>query len=201
MVKFHTHVLQHREDTTRGADSLRLSSAETGHGYTVIDNRDKDILAGRKVGFVECDAEFVSFVDDDDETLITKQQIETILVVNAPALFTNSLVSGMQSQPVQVHDSIDVWTLHAERRGYIRPHQTIVYRREVAIELLEQSEKLIARHGWHKNSVDHVMRLLASVSVGWAYWPVITYKWYRHQGGEHRIRPMENSKIRKFFLG
>jgi hypothetical protein len=201
VVRLHTHVLQHREDTTRGADSLRLSCADTGHGYTVIDNRDKDILAGRKVGFLECDAEFVSFVDDDDETLLTRQHVDSILAASAPALFTDSIVTGGIATQRQVAPAFTQWSLHAEKRGYIRPHQTIVYRREVAAGLLAQGEALIAKHGWDKNSIDHVMRLLASVSFGWVYLPAVTYKWHRHAGGEHMKRPTQNNAIRKFFMG
>jgi hypothetical protein len=198
--KLQIHVLQSRPDVMSGATSVIDRAESAGYSYKIIDNTGKSILNGRKIGYLECQSEFVSFVDDDDETLLSSKNVEDMIALNSNAVFTNSITKTALSESIQISTAFSEWNLMLEKRGYIRPHQTIVYQTAFAVELFLQAEKLIVKNGWHPNSVDHVMRLLVSATVGWKYFPDLTYKWNRHAEGEHAKRLKQNNEIRQFFL-
>lgn len=194
------HVLQSRADVKIGADSI-VSCSNAGYLYCVVNNHNKDILTGRVVGYNETDAEYVSFVDDDDQTMLTAEHVSAILNKAKPALFTNSITSSNGIDRVQVPEIFKEWNLNLEKRGYIRPHQTIVYQKHVALELLKTTQQIISAKQWDRNDCDVLMRMLASISYGWDYLPEVTYKWNVHSAGEHFKRPQRIQEIRKYIFG
>lgn len=196
--KLHIHILQSRSNISDCIFSLDESKCS----YTIINNFDKGIMSGRLIGFEQSDSEFVSFVDDDDQTLLNPDIIYSLTQLNKPALFTNSLmISPTGRSNYQVPISINNWTLHLEKRGYIRPHQTIIYRRDILKDLIKDTCNLIYENNWSENDFDIIMRFLVSANIGWHYEPIITYKWMIHMNGDHFKRQPRILEIRKFILG
>lgn len=194
------HVLNSRVNVTTGVESL-IACASAGYFYRVVNNRGKDILHGRTIGYNETDSKYVSFVDDDDETMLTKEHVQEIILRDKPALFTNSVTVDKEIEKVQVSPVFRKWNIHSEKSGYIRPHQTIVYQKDVALDLLKATKDIIKNNHWDPNDCDVVMRMLASVLYGWDYFPEVTYRWNVHLGGDHFKRPHRATQIRKYIFG
>jgi hypothetical protein len=190
------HVLQTRDDISNCLNSLKSS----GCSISVIDNKGKNILTGRESGFKEGDLPFVSFCDDDDESMLTTDLVDSLLGHNADALYTNSIVSYSTgyTHPLSFK-GVTEWNLTSETRGITKPHQTIIYRRDFALNALKEAKKIIQKQDWLPNDCDFVMRLIVSYGVGWKYVPITTYKWNIHNSNDHARSHSHFQKIRRYF--
>lgn len=73
------HVLSTR-DTNTIAHNARLLKA-IGVQLRVIENKGASVAHGRHKAFFETDSTFVSYIDDDDILMITKEHIENIVLL------------------------------------------------------------------------------------------------------------------------
>ncbi len=78
-----------RDDNTLETNSTYLATC--GLKLRPIDNKGKSVLYGRIKAYNETNANLVSYIDDDDYSMLTKDSIEFIRVLNKDALITNSL--------------------------------------------------------------------------------------------------------------
>lgn len=193
------HVLQHRpkgDFLNRCLDSLYKEAVP----FCVIPNEGKTILEGRYAG-CDVDATHVSYVDDDDELLLTADTANELINLNKPAIFTNSYIAAL-GQPVKlcVPKKTTQWTILGEKEYKCRPHQTTIFEKELAISLLDEVSSLCRIHGWDTNACDFILRSIVSTTIGWHYDPRITHRWHIHSGNHHKTAQSQFKEIRNYFF-
>lgn len=191
------HMLVTRDVNTYEANSVYL--ATSGETVRQIDNRDRSVLYGRIKAYSETDAELVSFIDDDDYSLLTSAHLEAIKSLNKDALFTNSLFKTYKSWIPLCNSTVTEYKKLYEDNSMLCPHQTIVLRRTLALDLLRETEQLIKDKSWCTNATDYILRNLISNKDLWYYYPEITYKWVNQNNGLHTTQVSLNQEIRKYF--
>ena len=186
-----------RDVNTYEANSVYLATC--GEAVRQIDNRGHSVLYGRIKAYSQTDAELVSFIDDDDYSLLTSVHLEAIKLLNKDALFTNSLFKTYKSWIPLCHRRVVKYKKLYEDQSMLCPHQTIVLRRTLALELLKEVQQLIKDKGWCENSADYVLRKLISHKELRFYYPEVTYKWVNQNNGLHTTQVSLNQEIRKYF--
>jgi hypothetical protein len=181
-------------------DRCLASVKSTGAAIRIIENEGKTISAGREQAYEECEAQFVSFVDDDDTSLLTPSEVFRLCSMDKPALFTNGVTVFRGDKSPCVPPSVTQWTLDQERRQIVRPHPTIIYRASVARLLMRESLRLIAANGWHANTFDYVMRCVASITIGWHYDAAKTYQWNIGHDSHHQVNAAQFYPLRGYFF-
>lgn len=191
------HMLVTRDVNTFEANSNFLHLA--GQTLRQIDNRGRSVLYGRLKAYSESDSSHVSFIDDDDFTMLNKRHVEDIIALNKDALFTNSLFVTYKAWIPLCNTSITEYRKQHENVSDLCPHQTIVLKRSLALELLNEVSVLLKQKGWSENSADFVLRKLISHKELWHYYPEITYKWVNQSNGLHTTQVSLYNEIRKYF--
>jgi hypothetical protein len=197
-MKLSMHILKGR----RSGDMFKrcVASAElSGIDYTVINNLKKNILVGRRRGF-DCDGTHITMLDDDDETLLTRDKGIELMLLNKPAIFTNSYVIGINGG-INVPEYIREWRIEHEQNRLCRPHATMIIEKDFAVHTLNEVAAQIKAHNFHPNFTDFIFRCIISTTVGWHYDTALTYKWYIHPGGHHVLNRSEFVDIRRHFFG
>jgi hypothetical protein len=183
-------------------DRCLNSAIETGANVRVIENTGKDILTGRIQGYMETDSKFVSFIDDDDFSLLKPDVANSLMDLNEKALFTNGIKMRNGEWAYKVLPKYTKWTLDLEKQQEIRPHATIIYQGNFAKELLTDSISLIEKKNWDVNTIDYVMRAMVSTTIGWHYVNVSTYQWNIGADSHHINQGMFLfPELRKYFFG
>lgn len=200
MTNLIVHILQGRPP---GAFLNRCvaSIEKTQLNYVIVPNEGKSILSGRYAGY-DVDATHVSYLDDDDEIMLSATAAQELMLLGKPAIFTNSyaVMEGRADKPCIPLD-IKQWSLRSEKARECRPHQTLILEKDTAVSILKETELLQKQKGWYENTCDFTFRLMVSTTVGWHYDPRLTYKWYVHAGGHHQTCQNRFSEIRNYFLG
>lgn len=191
------HMLVTRDINTFEANNNFLRLAE--QDLRTIDNRGKSVLYGRTKAYSETDDSHVSFIDDDDFTILNKRHIEEIIALDKDALFTNSLFVTYKAWIPLCNTSITEYKKRYEDISDLCPHQTIVLKRTLALDLLKEVSDILKQKGWCENTADYVLRLLISKKELWYYYPEITYKWVNQSNGLHTTQVSLNNEIRKYF--
>lgn len=191
------HMLVTRDINTFEANNNFLRLAE--QDLRAIDNRGKSVLYGRTKAYNETDDSHVSFIDDDDFTMLNKRHIEEIIALDKDALFTNSLFVTYKAWIPLCNTSITEYKKRYEDVSDLCPHQTIVLNRALALDLLKEVSDILKQKGWCENTTDYVLRLLISKKELWYYYPKITYKWVNQSNGLHTTQVSLNNEIRKYF--
>ena len=186
-----------RDDNTLETNSTYLATC--GLKLRPINNRGKSVLYGRIKAYNETNANLVSYINDDDYSMLTKDSIEFIRVLNKDALFTNSLFKTYKAWIPLCSTNILEYKKEYEDRSLLCPHQTIVLRRTLAIDLLKETQELIKSKDWDENSCDFVLRNIVTNKNLWYYYPEITYKWVNQNNGLHTTQVSLNQEIRKYF--
>lgn len=186
------HSLITREDNTFLLNSKRIPN------LIKIDNHNESVLHGRLKAIQQSD-DFISFIDDDDETLFTTMHLEDISKLNFDCLFTNSILNNSTHLN---NSSIQKWTSEYENRGLILPHQTFIFRKEIYRQLTNEAIGLIDSKQWSENMFDFVIRLLCSKYNLWTYYPQVTYKWNTSRDSISKtFERDEFARIRRFIKG
>lgn len=173
-----------------------IASAErSGLDFRVIENQGRSVLYGRYAG-LDCDGTHVTWVDDDDETLLQKSDLEN-LEYQHPAVFTNSFIV---TRGLNIPEWVKDWNLELEKSRIVRPHPTFILEKDFAQKILIETDDLLRSKGWGENFCDYVFRLLISTTVGWKYVPLVAYKWYIHDNNLHQKDVAGMNKIRAYFL-
>lgn len=176
-------------------NSLKMS--ELGICLDKLDNHNQTILMGRLKALDRCSGDFISFIDDDDETLLLVSHLEAFAKLDFRCLFTNSLITDYTGITTTTKTEITEWKLDDENRGFILPHQTFIFRKDAYCSLVEQTCYLIKHEKLSENSFDFVLRLVCSRTLGWKYFPEITYCWHKNSTSTHLAFNKENyCKIR-----
>lgn len=195
MINFHMLVTRDINTFEANNNFLRLAGQE----LKAIDNRGKSVLYGRTKAYNETDDSHVSFIDDDDFTMLNKRHIEEIIALDKDALFTNSLFVTYKAWIPLCNTSITEYKKRYEDVSDLCPHQTIVLKRTLALDLLKEVSDILKQKGWCENTADYVLRLLISKKELWYYYPEITYKWVNQSNGLHTTQVSLNNEIRKYF--
>jgi hypothetical protein len=192
------HILKSRPDGL--AYNRCIASADaSGLDYRVINNRGLDVLTGRYNGF-NCDATHITMLDDDDETLLTKEVAESLASLGKPAVFTNSEIIGGIHSAYNIPKYINKWSWDHEVNRVCRPHASLILEKQFAIDTLKETKRIINSNNWDRNTCDYVFRLIISTSVGWHYSPEVTYRWYHHNDNLHRKDVDGLNCIREYFI-
>jgi hypothetical protein len=177
------------------------SALKTTIPFKVINNvNNTDIVRGRLEGF-DTDAEFITWLDDDDESLLAPEETNKLLNLKKDCVFTNSLVvasSGIITK--QIPDFVNQWTLNFELGRICRPHPTMIIKRDIAVRLMNETALLIKEKEWGNDIADYVFRLLVSKHLGWHYENSITYKWYIHSDSHHQKNPLRFTPIKEYLF-
>jgi len=135
------------------------------------------IMKGREFAYNDGDSEKVSFIDDDDTSLLTKQKLFSLCDIATPALFTNSnRLVRRQTIPLN-NPWIRTWSWELEKQKMITPHQTMIIDRKLAIDITKLAITEITEHQWDPGIFDYVFRVLISKNIGWYYVNDVTYNW------------------------
>lgn len=194
------HILRSRPAGRVLSDCLS-SAAKTGAGIRVIDNVGRSIAYGREKAYSECESEYVSFLDDDDLSLLTPPVAKRLCGLDLPAVFTNGVVTFRGDKTCKVLPTVKAWTLDLERRRMCRPHPTIIYKADFARDLVRESLDLMRSMGWAENTFDYVMRAVVSNTIGWHYDPAITYQWNIGADSYHQVHSEQFAVLRNYFFG
>lgn len=194
------HTLTTRTPNLNLLNKLKLE--KLGYDLLIIDNTGKSILHGRQVAMQETTSDFISFIDDDDETLLTAGHLTELKAHTHDCVFTNSIVKNDKKIYNLNNSSIKEWTLKREQTGYILPHQTFIFKKELYLRLLAEASDLIKKNGWCENKTDFVVRILCSKYKLWHYYPYVTYRWNISNSSNHKAtNPSEFVQIRYFIKG
>lgn len=191
------HMLVTRDLNTFETNSVYLSTCDETLRH--VDNRCHSVFYGRTKAYNETDSELVSFIDDDDYTMLTRQHLEVIKLMNKDALFTNSLFKAYKAWMPLCNTKVVKYKKLYEEHSMLCPHQTIVLRRTLALDLLKEVGSLLKEKDWCENTTDYVLRNLISAKELWTYYPEITYKWVNQNNGLHTSQVAVNQEIRKYF--
>ena len=191
------HVLSTR-DTNTIAHNAKLLKA-IGIDLRVIENKGNSVAHVRHKVFFETDSTFVSYIDDDDILMITKEHIENIVGFDKDALYTNSTMFLKERKVLGTPKFVKVWTMQNELDKLTKPHQTIVYKQDYIRRISLQAIELIKSKGWPENVYDYVCRALVSLEGGWFYYPEVTYQWNSNTGGIHKDKIYV--ELRQYFFG
>lgn len=191
------HMLVTRDINTIEENKLVLNGL--GFNLNAINNRGFSTYYGRSKAYEESNKEFVSFIDDDDCTLLTQSHIEYILNKNTDALFTNSIHKTYVDWITLSKKDIKEYSQSDEKKGLLCPHQTMVIRTRLALDIVKEAKRIMDLKGWQENKFDIVFRLLISQANLWHYYPEITYKWIKTKGSLHYSDIQTTSEIRKYF--
>lgn len=175
MSDFSTFILKTRSENT--IDLNQEHFEKNNLSLNVIDNRDKSVMYGRMKGYNECGGRYVSFIDDDDISMMTSAYKDIILSSYVRPSYTNSIKLSGANACLLTDASVRTWSLNAEKLKKTKPHQTMVVKTETALEISELANKLIKHKKWSENSFDYVYRVLISLEIGWTYHPFVTYEW------------------------
>lgn len=179
-----------------------INSVKEFHSH-VIPNHGQDLFRGRERGFQEGSQNYVSYVDDDDEFLLSPQEVADILADEPPAVFTNSWSHYMTgADKPYVDPKIREWTTILERNGRIRPHPAVFIRRDVFIMAWTRTVDIMKKYEWEPNTVDSVLFGVISTTVGWRYVPCYAYRWnisltglHLNTDGHHLVRRYFQSQL------
>lgn len=195
------HILKHRQNNeqalTRAVASLAIRKIKP----VVIDNPGT-VAQGRKKAYFETDALYVSYVDDDDYSLITLDHISKMVkqsIINKKPVYSNSSLQTKASQRFLTSPYVREWSFELERRKQTIPHQSIIYETKVAQEVYTKAMELITKNKWHENTIDFVMRSIVSREIGWTYFPENTYVWCVSPSGLREVLRPEHQKILTYF--
>lgn len=191
-------VLKSRENNT--IEQNRQHFLNNGIELKVIDNHKKSVLYGRLKAYEECETSFVSFIDDDDISLLTKEQIEKYIALNKAAMYTNSYKQTRLGKFPLTIPTLKEWSLASELSNKTKPHQTIVYQTEFAKQLVREASRLTHKHTWSMNTCDYIMRAIVSTDMGWHYEPDLTYVWDTNTLGLHLQQSMLYYDLKKHFF-
>jgi len=191
------HVLSTR-DTNTIAHNAKLLKA-IGVQLRVIVNKGASVAHDRHKAFFETDSAFVSYIDDDDILMITKEHIENIVGFDKDALYTNSTMFLKERKVLGTPKFVKVWTMQNELDKLTKPHQTIVYKQDYIRRISLQAIELIKSKGWPENVYDYVCRALVSLEGRWFYYPEVTYQWNSNTGGIHKDKIYV--ELRQYFFG
>lgn len=195
------HILNHRVDNNINLFRAQASLTLARITPRVIHNPGT-ILEGRRVGYFETDAAFVSFVDDDDYSKMNLAHLTNMVrqsLTDAKPVYSNSEQSSRFGSSLLTGKHIKQWSLLAQNRRQTIPHQTIIYEKSVAQDVYKKAEDLIKKNDWHPNSIDYLMRHLVSREIGWTYYPYVTYVWNPDQkNGQHVLLREQHLKIQKY---
>jgi hypothetical protein len=180
MTEFLTFVLCSRSNNT--IDLNRLHFQKEQLSFKVIDNRGKSVAYGRQKGYEEADSCFISFIDDDDISRLTGDQVARMLLNYKKPVYTNSLKISNKERICLTNENIKSWSLINECKRKTKPHQTMILKKETALEFSNLTLRLLKFKKWPENTFDYVFRSLISLELGWDYFPEITYEW--HIGGD-----------------
>ncbi len=191
-------VLKTRENNT--IDKSIEHFKQQGVTLKVIDNHKKSVLYGRTKAYEECDNSFVSFIDDDDISLLTKDQIARYIELNKKAMYTNSYKQTRLGKFPLTLVTLKEWSLRNELSNKTKPHQSIIYDSSFAKDLVKRAGELILKHSWSTNTCDYVMRALVSTELGWHYEPDLTYVWDTNTSGSHLRQSMIYYDLKRYFF-
>lgn len=175
MSELSTFILCSRSDNTIEQNQIHFE--QNNLSLTVIDNRDKSVMYGRIKGYSESESSYVSFVDDDDVSMLTSAYKDIIIQNYSKPAYTNSVKVSHNNVGLLTDASVRSWSLLTEKTKRTKPHQTMIVSRETALEVSRQAEKIIKYKKWSENSFDYVYRVLISLEIGWTYHPFVTYEW------------------------
>jgi hypothetical protein len=195
------HILKHRQNNEKALTRAVASLAIKRINPTVIENPGT-VAEGRKKAYFETDALYVSYLDDDDYSIITLEQISKMvkqLIINKKPIYSNSSLQTRSSQRFLTGPYVKEWNLELEKRKQTVPHQTIIYETKLAQEIYTKAMELIVKNKWHENTIDFVMRSLVSREIGWTYFPENTYVWCVSPSGLREVLRPEHQKILTYF--
>lgn len=178
------HILCTRDINTVDVNKAHLQSLDID--LRVCHNKGYSILHGRSKAYNETDKEFVSFIDDDDVTLLSKRHVEDLIALNKDAAYTNGYLFLKDKKVKTTPKFVKEWSFRNEVDRLTSPHETIVYRREYINRISLAAIDLIKKKGWSENTYDYVCRALVSLDNNWYYYPEITYQWNSNTGGAHK---------------
>jgi len=177
MSEFSTFVLCTRSNNT--IDLNRLHFQEQQLSFKIIDNREKSVAYGRQKGYEETDSLFVSFIDDDDISRLTNKQVAQMLLgYTVKPVYTNSLKISNKERILLTNSNVKLWSLENERTRKTKPHQTLILKKEQALQFTKITLALLRFKKWPENTFDYVFRSLISLELGWDYFSEVTYEWY-----------------------
>lgn len=191
-------VLKTREKNTIDKNIEHFN--QQGVQLKVIDNVGKSVLYGRTKAYEECEDPFVSFIDDDDISLLTKEQIDKYIALNKKAMYTNSYKQTRLGKYPLTVVKLKEWSLSNELSNKTKPHQSIIYDSSFAKDLVKKAGGLIYKNHWSMNTCDYVMRALVSTELGWHYEPDLTYIWDTNTYGLHLQHSMDYYDLKRYFF-
>lgn len=191
-------VLKTRENNT--IEQNKQHFLDNGIDLKVIDNSKKSVLHGRLKAYEECDTSFVSFIDDDDISLLTKEHITKYIELNKVAMYTNSYKQTRLGKMPLTIPTLKEWSLASELDNKTKPHQSIIYRTQFAKDLVREAAALTHKHSWSMNTCDYIMRAIVSTEMQWHYEPDLTYIWDTNSLGLHMQQAMLYYDLKRHFF-
>lgn len=191
------HVLNTRDTNTIEQNKRHLKSI--GIDLHILNNRGLSVQEGRIKGFQLGAEDYVSFIDDDDISLLQANHVRDIVSLNKDAIYTNNNFLLNNKFHPGTFSFVKEWSLTNEVNKLTKPHQTIVYKRDYAQKLAKRAKELISNKGWPQNTFDYVSRALVSLDQNWYYYPEVTYQWNNNTHGLHKDSIYLS--LNKFFFG
>lgn len=179
-----THILSTRAVNTIEVNKLRFE--KEGLRLKVIPNKGRTVLYGRIKAYSESTGTHLSFIDDDDISLIDQDTVRRILLLDKEAVYTNSYFTCNGRKTLLTPKYVRVWTLNDEKLKTTKPHQTFILQKDYILRIAKDACVLIKTKGWDENVFDYVCRVLISLEDNWHYDNSVTYMWNNNTNGLHR---------------
>jgi glycosyltransferase involved in cell wall biosynthesis len=171
------HILSYKPDETklfRCLDSFNTRQIP----YVLYKTEDKIGIA-RNYAYQNCKSEYCSYVDDDDTILVTSKGLRKLLSVytNQP-IFTNSeLAIGDRVIKLLNDNTINFWSLDKELLGEINTHQLTIFKTSFIQKLSKLTLDFMVKQNIDLNLFDYFIRIFVSLSVGWNYQTMVSYRY------------------------
>jgi glycosyltransferase involved in cell wall biosynthesis len=198
MTQFSIFTLVTRELNTVAKNKEHFDSLQIP--FSVIDNKNKSVAYGREKGYSETDSKYVSFVDDDDISLLAPEHLDIILPEYIRPVYTNSYKVYSHGKELLTDERIKHWSFDNEKTKKTKPHQTMILKKDDSICYLRMTKELLAYKGWPDNVFDYVFRVLISLESGWTYYPFVTYEWIIGHDNLHTKDRMLHYVVSNYFF-